>query len=219
MHVREATRKLNQPGHTSIQFRMGQELLFATREIPGGLVFHSYFLTLDEERGLLDFLNGLPFQAFTMRGLVAKRQVAQFGLQYGLASRTLRRAAGVPPQLEAVRKRVAAIAEVTPADFPQILINKYPPGAGIGWHLDSPPFGIVAGVSLGADCTMRFQRGEGAARKTAQQELPPRSLYLLTGEARELWQHRVPPISELRYSITLRTLREPFRDDHVCNSW
>jgi alkylated DNA repair protein (DNA oxidative demethylase) len=189
---------------------MAQELLFATREIPEGLVFHPDFLARDEERELLEFLNGLPFKEFTMRGVVAKRQVAQFGLKYALASRKLSRAAEVPSQLAALRERVAAVAEVEPGAFPQILINKYPPGAGIGWHLDSPPFGIVAGVSLGASCTMRFQRGEGAERRTARQELPARSLYLLTGAAREVWQHRVPPIAELRYSITLRTLRKAF---------
>jgi alkylated DNA repair protein (DNA oxidative demethylase) len=189
---------------------MAQATLFATLEVPDGLVFHADFLTRDEERELLEFLNGLPFKEFTMRGVVAKRQVAQFGLKYGLASRTLSRAAEVPPQLAALRERVAAVAEVEPRDFPQILINKYPPGAGIGWHVDSPPFGIVAGVSLGASCTMRFQRGERVERKTAKQELPPRSLYLLTGAAREVWQHRVAPIAELRYSITLRTLRKLF---------
>lgn len=189
---------------------MGQESLFALRTVPEGFVFRADFLSRAEERELLSFLDGLAFKAFTMRGVVAKRQVAQFGLQYGLASRRLSRAADLPPRLAALRERVGAAAGVAAAEFPQILINKYPPGAGIGWHVDSPPFGIVAGVSLGTSCTMRFQRGEGSARSTAEQELPPRSLYLLTGEAREAWQHRVPPIAELRYSITLRTLREPF---------
>lgn len=188
---------------------MGQESLFALRALPEGFVLRPDFLSRTEERKLLKFLDGLEFKAFTMRGVVAKRQVVQFGLQYGLASRRLSRGADLPPQLAELRERVAAVAEVEAAEFPQILMNKYSPGAGIGWHVDSPPFGIVAGVSLGAICTMRFQRGEGSARSTAEQELPPRSLYLLTGEARELWQHRLPPIAELRYSITLRTLRRP----------
>jgi hypothetical protein len=33
------------------------------------------------------------------------------------------------------------------------------------------------------------------------------SLYLLRGPARWEWQHRVPPVPQLRYSITFRTLR------------
>jgi alkylated DNA repair dioxygenase AlkB len=35
----------------------------------------------------------------------------------------------------------------------------------------------------------------------------PRSLYLITGEARWGWQHSVAPTHALRYSITFRTLR------------
>jgi alkylated DNA repair dioxygenase AlkB len=35
----------------------------------------------------------------------------------------------------------------------------------------------------------------------------PRSLYLMTGEARWGWQHSVAATRTLRYSITLRTLR------------
>ena len=36
-------------------------------------------------------------------------------------------------------------------------MTEYRPGAGIGWHRDAPPFGIVAGVSLAGTCRMRFQ--------------------------------------------------------------
>jgi alkylated DNA repair dioxygenase AlkB len=74
---------------------------------------------------------------------------------------------------------------VAPDDFSQILVNEYRPGAGIGWHHDSPAFGIVAGISLGGSCTMRFQHGSGEQRSRAALELPLRSIYFLTAEARQ----------------------------------
>jgi len=38
--------------------------------------------------------------------------------------------------------------------------------------------------------------------------LEPRSLYVMTGEARWKWKHSIPPVKSLRYAITFRTLRE-----------
>jgi alkylated DNA repair dioxygenase AlkB len=119
----------------------------------------------------------------------------------------------IPSQFESIRRRAAEFVHLAPNDFSQILVNEYRPGAGIGWHHDSPTFGIVAGISLGATCTMRFQYGSGEQRKTSSLELPSRSIYLLTGDAHNLWQHRIAPIRELRYSITMRTLRKQSSDN------
>jgi alkylated DNA repair dioxygenase AlkB len=54
---------------------------------------------------------------------------------------------------------------------------------------------------------MRFRKGEGADQESLAVELPPRSIYLLTGDARSAWQHTIPPVKEVRWSITFRTLR------------
>src|ERR1700730_8032390 len=192
---------------------MRQQSLFAVREIPEGLIFKSDFLTIQEERDLLAFLQTLPFYEFKLHGVAAKRRVLHFGLRYALESRVLRAAPEVPSQFEPIRRRAAEFAGLAPDDFSQILVNEYRPGAGIGWHHDSPAFGIVAGISLGAPCTMRFQHGSGEQRKTSTLELLSRSIYLLTGDARNLWQHRIAPIRDLRYSITMRTLRKQSSDN------
>jgi alkylated DNA repair dioxygenase AlkB len=193
---------------------MRQKSLFAIRESPEGLAFQSDFLTVQEERDLLALLQTLPFYEFKLHGVAAKRRVLHFGLRYALDSRVLSTAPEIPSQFEPVRHRAAAFAGVAPDDFSQILVNEYRPGAGIGWHLDSPPFGIVAGISLGTTCTMRFQHGSGEEGRTAAQELPSRSIYVLTGDARNLWQHRIAPVRELRYSITFRTLRKHSSDNN-----
>ena len=97
-------------------------------------------------------------------------------------------------------------------DLVQILVSRYPEGAGIGWHRDAPMFGAsVVGVSLLSPCRMRFQRRSGELRRVYDLELEPRSAYVLGGAARSAWQHSIPPTKGLRYSITFRTLKNPSR--------
>ena len=54
---------------------------------------------------------------------------------------------------------------------------------------------------------MRFQRRVRDQRRVYEAELAPRSAYLLAGRARSVWQHSIPPVPALRYSVTFRTLR------------
>jgi alkylated DNA repair dioxygenase AlkB len=174
--------------------------------LPEGFRLEPDFLSAAEESELVAYAASLSMGEVRMHGVTAKRRVKQFGFHYSFDSFRLSAAAGIPPELLPVRERAAALASVEPDDFAEALVTLYPPGAGIGWHRDAPPFGIVAGISLGAPCRMRFQRGRGADRVTAAVELPPRSIYLLTGPARKEWQHTIPGVKQTRYSITFRTL-------------
>lgn len=176
-------------------------------DLPEGLIFRPDFLTSAEEVDLLESIRALDFREFQMKGVTAKRRIAHFGWHYSFESYRLTPAAGIPPAFLPVRDRAAAFAGIQSDSFAEALVTEYRPGAGIGWHRDAPPFGIVAGISLAGSCRMRFQRGTGADRQTAALELPPRSMYLLTGSARKEWQHTIPPTKELRYSLTFRTLR------------
>jgi alkylated DNA repair dioxygenase AlkB len=106
------------------------------------------------------------------------------------------------------REQAAALAGLAPNTLEQVLVARYPPGAGIGWHRDAPMFGpVVVGVSLGAGCVLRFRRGDGPARMLRRHVLARRSAYVLSGPARAIWQHSIPPVAALRYSVTFRTVR------------
>jgi alkylated DNA repair dioxygenase AlkB len=114
----------------------------------------------------------------------------------------------LPDELLDVRERCAQAAGIAPDDLAQTLVTRYPPGATIGWHRDAPMFGpVVVGVSLLSACVMRFQRRAGDERRVYQQLLEPASGYVLAGAARATWQHSIPAVTDLRYSITFRTLR------------
>jgi alkylated DNA repair dioxygenase AlkB len=173
-----------------------------------GLVYVEEFVTPDEERGLLDSVEGLEFSAVVMRGQASRRGVRHFGLDYDYTDRALVPADPLPEPLEWLRDRVATLIECEAEDLAQILVSRYPSGAGIGWHRDAPMFGSkIAGVSLGTPSRMRFQRTLTGERETHAVELAPRSAYVLSGPARWSWQHSIPAQKELRYSLTFRTLR------------
>jgi len=184
--------------------------LLTVEEQPEGLAYAPGVFTETEERALLDELERLEFHDIVMHGVVAKRTARHFGLDYDYERRgVIEEAEPLPVWLEPVRERAAALAAVRPDQLVEILVQRYPPGAQIGWHRDAPAFGIVVGVSLGAAAPLRFRRDKGGVRKTFELELEPRSGYVLAGEARTAWQHHVPPAKALRYSITFRTLRRP----------
>jgi alkylated DNA repair protein (DNA oxidative demethylase) len=184
-----------------------QRNLFPLEGAPEGLLFEPEIMTAIEEAAFLDVVKKLPFGAFRMHGVDAKRRVVRFGVHYLAGSAAMTPASHFPPSLEPLRARAAAVAGIPTRLLSESLVTEYTPGAGIGWHRDSPPFGIVAGISFGGGCRMRFQRGEGQQRQTWTLELPPRSLYVMSGVAREEWQHSIPPVKEPRWSITFRTLK------------
>ena len=177
-------------------------------DLPEGLAYQPEFVTPEEEAGLLAEIETLDFRAVTMRGQTAKRTVRMFGLDYDYEGGELIPTDPLPGSLEPLRERAARLIEREPADLVQILVSRYPEGAGIGWHRDAPMFGSrIAGVSLGAPCRMRFQRTVKGERETAAIDLEPRSAYVLSGKARWSWQHSIPATKALRHSITFRTLK------------
>jgi DNA oxidative demethylase len=180
----------------------------ALPEAPEGLVYQEEFISEEEERELLSLLSSIQFRAVVMRGQAARRTVRHFGLDYEYERGELVPADPLPDAMLWLRDRCAALMEREPADLVQVLLSRYPPGAGIGWHRDAPMFGSrIAGISLLAPCRMRFQRTVQGTRSVAELELAPRSAYLLTGKARWSWQHSIPAAKALRYSVTFRTLR------------
>jgi alkylated DNA repair dioxygenase AlkB len=180
-------------------------------ELPAGLVYRPDFLTAEEGLRLLGTIEELDFRELTMRGQTARRTVRHFGFDYEYESWRLVPGDRLPTELEPLRNRCAELAAAEPEELAQALVTRYPPGATIGWHRDAPMFGDVVGVSFGSACRLRFQRGKEAERRVSELELAPRSAYVLTGEARWQWQHSIPATTELRYSVTFRSLKDPAR--------
>src|SRR3954451_18374909 len=181
--------------------------LLQTRIVPDWLTYRDDVLSADEEERLMRVIAALDFDDVVMRAQAARRTVRSFGWRYRFDERVLLPADPLPQFLAFVRERAARPAAVEPGAFEQALVTRYPPGATIGWHRDAPPFGpTIAGVSLAAPCRMRFQRVIDEVRYAHEQELRPRSAYVLAGAARSAWEHSIAATEHLRYSITFRTI-------------
>jgi len=173
--------------------------------LPDGFRYCPDLLAEAEERALIAEIERLPFKAFEFHGFLGKRRVVSFGWRYDFNEAKLKEAAPIPDFLLAVRAKAAHFAGLGEGAFEQLLVTEYEPGAAIGWHRDRAVFGEVAGVSLLAPCTFRFRMKAGATWERASLRLAPRSAYLLSGLARRTWEHSIPGVDELRYSLTFRT--------------
>ena len=181
----------------------------APAEEPRGLVLKPDVITPDQETELGERFQTMRFDPIVIRGQAARRTARHFGVGYDYQSREPGPAEPIPSWLGPAREAAAGLAGVEPEELAEALINRYPPGAPIGWHRDAPAFGIVVGISLLAPARLRFQRGKREARRTWEVRLEPRSGYVLADEARRSWEHSIPATRELRYSITFRTLNSP----------
>ena len=117
----------------------------------------------------------------------------------------------------------------------QMILNLYPPGAGISPHVDLPgryADGIL-GISLTGGCVMTFTPSHTGESHNCEGDglderhdlyLPPRTVYVLTHEARWDWAHGIEGreedvvldregreetlLREVRVSVTFRWMKE-----------
>jgi alkylated DNA repair dioxygenase AlkB len=198
---------------------MQADLFERASNLPDGLRYADEVISPDHERALLKELPALPFKEFDFHGFLGKRRTVSFGWHYDFSGGGLGKAAGMPEFLLPVRDKAARFAGLDPAALEHALLIEYRPGAGIGWHRDRPDFGDVIGISLLSPCVFRLRRKRGAGWERRSIAATPRSAYLLRGPSRTEWEHSIPPLDQLRYSITFRTLRTrpatPVQEDNT----
>ena len=164
-----------------------------------------------EEEALIERLIATDLSPFRFHGWLGNRKTRSFGWRYDFDDASFAPTDPLPGWLVALRDTAATFAGLQPDDFVHVLVARYDPGAGIGWHRDRDVFDQVVGVSLAAPATLRFRRRKPAGFDRANLDVAPRSAYLLSGEARLEWEHSITPGEQLRFSITFRTLSEKGR--------
>jgi alkylated DNA repair dioxygenase AlkB len=188
--------------------------LFGSAEsLPEGFRYRADVLTAHQEAALIERFEGLPFKEFEFHGFLGKRRIVSYGWKYDYSAQQALRSEDIPDFLLPVREAAARFAGMEPSAFQQVLLTEYRPGASIGWHRDKAVFGEVIGLSLASPCLFRFRRKRTSASGTNWQRanvtIEPRSAYLLQGPARTVWEHSIPAVDSLRYSITFRTFKGP----------
>jgi alkylated DNA repair dioxygenase AlkB len=176
---------------------------------PAGFSYSDDFLSREEEEKLLQIVAATAVHPFVFQGYTANRKVASFGFDYSFTNRKLSKGKEIPAEFDFLVQKIAGKLQMKVADFAELLVTEYPPGAVINWHRDAPPFDLIVGISLLSDCTFRLRPQEKSKQTRANVISFPvkrRSLYIIQGEARTDWQHSIAPVKNTRYSITLRTL-------------
>jgi alkylated DNA repair dioxygenase AlkB len=176
-----------------------------------GLDYREEFISAAEERELLRRLGTLDVAPFRFHGWLGNRQTRSFGWRYDFDDSSFTPTDPIPAWLEPLREKAAGFAGLALEAFAHVLVARYDPGAGIGWHKDRDVFQQVVGVSLNTSATLRFRQRAGSGFRRASLEVKPRSAYLLSGESRWTWEHRILPGDSLRFSVTFRTLSEKGR--------
>ena len=190
-----------------------QSALFDRADLlPPGLVVEPAMIDADEERALLAIAAALPLREARYMSFTARRRVYAYGSQFDFDAYRLDPAAigELPAPLHALRERLAAWAGVRPDDFVHVMVAEYRPGTPLGWHRDAPDYELIVGLSLGSAARLRFRPWPPRDPKKddiVAIDLAPRSAYLMRDTARWGWQHSVPPVPALRYSVTMRTAR------------
>ena len=174
---------------------------------PEGFVYRQDFINPTEQAQLLDRIEALPLKEFEFHGYFGKRRTISFGWHYSFADESLERSETIPEYLLPVREKAALFAGLHTSDLPHVLITEYSPGTPIGWHRDKAVFEDVVGISLLSSCPFRLRRRTADGWERFTLTLEPRSAYLLRGPVQTQWEHSIPPVGSLRYSITFRSLR------------
>lgn len=191
----------------------GRTLFDAPTQVPDGFIYNEDFISETEEQELIHEIRNLPLEPFKYYRFTGKRRTVSFGWQYEFGASEITEAPEMPNFLLPLRTRAGNVFNIDPNSLVQTSIIEYSTGSPIGWHRDIPQFGIVIGVSLGAACRMRFRKFRRVRSKKLDRdqvlsiELHPRSIYLMSGASREVWQHSIPALKALRYAIMMRTLR------------
>ena len=184
-------------------------LFGADAALPDGFVYQPEVISASDETALLAHVRELPFRDFEFQGFVGKRRVVSYGWKYDFNERNLLKVDDIPEFLMPLRSVAADFAGLAPPELQHVLVSEYQAGAGIGWHRDKAVFGDVIGISLLAPCRFRLRRKAGTKWDRAALTAEPRSAYLLRGPSRTEWEHSIPDVDTLRYSITFRNLRDP----------
>ncbi|KAL5707365.1 tRNA (carboxymethyluridine(34)-5-O)-methyltransferase [Ranunculus cassubicifolius] len=196
-------------------------------QIPGIHLFKD-FVTSKQEEDLLAAVDAQPWK------ILAKRRVQHYGYEFLYETRninTKHQLGELPSFLSPILERISSfpsIAEAGDIIVDQLTVNEYPPGVGLSPHIDTHSAfeGFIFSLSLAGPCIMEFRKhahGSWPSRSNHDADnkgdrpavikkslfLPPRSMLLLSGEARYAWHHYIPhhKVDAVRGDIIRRSSR------------
>ena len=123
-----------------------------------------------------------------------KRKVQHYGFKYDYKARKVNydmRIGELPEWLKRLSQKLQKDGHM-PEGADQVIVNEYLPRQGISGHIDCEPCfkDTIVSLSLGSSCVMDFTYKHDKAKKIPVW-LEPKSLIVLSGEARKEWLHGI----------------------------
>ncbi|XP_017753532.1 PREDICTED: alkylated DNA repair protein alkB homolog 8 [Eufriesea mexicana] len=157
--------------------------------LPPGLKLIENIITEEEERRLLSTINWNNEGSSDLK----HRKVKHFGYEFQYNSNKVDPDQPITPIPEDYHflKILFKKYHDVPYEYDQLTINHYLPGQGIPPHIDTHSSfeDSILSLSLGSACIMDFKR----ENEKVAIFLPPRSLLIMSGEARYAWSHGICP--------------------------
>lgn len=130
-------------------------------------------------------------ESFSVGGGKNSRKVIHYGYEYNYKTGDVGNATlPFPSFIEKLSNIVKSLGLEKDPKIVQCIINKYEPGQGIGAHIDSKKYGeFIYCFTFGSGADMEFSKdGQKCSIYTE-----PNSLYIMSGESRNLWKHEMRP--------------------------
>ena len=128
-----------------------------------------------------------------------------FGWRYDFNGGELTKTEDMPGFLAYARVKAERFAALAPGKLQQALVTEYsvPPSAGTR---TAPSSAMSSGCRSFPLAPFAFAKKAAAGWERRSLIAEPRSIYLLRGPCRIEWEHSIPGVDSLRYSITFRNV-------------
>jgi len=173
--------------------------------MPEGLALAPEVISPAQEAALIEACAGCDL-AYYAQDPGNPRSRKSFGWEYDIAAGRFHPGDPMPSAFSEVRAIAANFAGVAADDIVDCLVIRYEPGALLQPHYDKPVFKDIVGLSLASDCDMVFSKPVELGGDEIVVRLPRRGMFKMTGDARTVYRHAIPPVVDTRWSLTFRTL-------------
>lgn len=192
------------------------------KTIPGMLVLPN-FCTSDEEEKIIEhiIIEGSNGRWQSLKS----RTVQHYSFKFDYSTKSVNREQiiadkGLPEWVEPIIEKYMERFENKPLRPNQLTLNRYDPGGGIPFHVDthSSFLSPLLILSLGSQTVMDFRISTGDKYTFYSVLLPRRSLVVMDGESRYAFEHCIRPrkmdlidglaiVRSERFSLTFRNIR------------
>lgn len=194
---------------------------------PNGLYYFEDLIDSDEEQQIIESLSKSS-DWFGVSQTANSRKVIHYGYEYSYTNRYAKpkKVNDIPDMYKTkiLDKLKDKISEdiynklLKDYSFDQLIINRYESNQGIAMHIDNKTHfdGIILCVTIGSGTTINFSSED--SKKTYSIYVKPRSVYIMSGNARNTWLHGIDKktydvLNDVmikrgtRYSLTFRKIK------------